>query len=442
MYWGGLVNTNSGVQAQIWVNVNGNWRELAAAGVNASGSTPIEFIVNGSSLQLKVNGNMAVSTIDSELVSGTVGIRTTNGSTVASFFAGVVNQVNVGLPFSDNFSANGSLSSNWSVNIGTMSVASGTVSGGTNINVATVNGVTASDVSDQANVNVSGGVGEVAGLALRYSGPGDQNMYVGQLQNTNAGVVASIWVNVNGQWTPLTSANIGAASSGTLMFEAQGSSLRLFLNGNLVAFTNDTTFTSGSVGIRLTPGATEAAFSAQAQPLINVTLPFSDNFNTAVKGQLSASWLNDIGNFEVSANAATGFSAGANIATLNGVSVANSTVTANVNVAANGSAGLVSRFSGPGNENYYLAQIVSVGAGFQAQLLSNINGTLAPLANTAVASGSGTLELITAGSTLEVLFNGSPVIPSITNTGITAAGSVGMHASAGSSISAFSATSP
>src|SRR5205085_1313735 len=101
------------------------------------------------------------------------------------------------------------------------------------INFATVNGLSAADVTVQAHVaNLTNG--QWAGLTARYSGPADQNMYFGAVIGTSTGYMATIWRNVNGAWTLLASQNyVGSSGAGTLQFQVIGSSLRLLLNGTL-----------------------------------------------------------------------------------------------------------------------------------------------------------------------------------------------------------------
>lgn len=442
MYFGGLFNTGSGIQAQIWVNINGNWRLLNSANVSVGGNVPIEFIVNGSSLQLLVNGSVAVSTTDSELSTGMVGIRASAGASIGSFNASVPTQVTVTWPFSDTFNltGNGQLSSNWVSDVGSFTITSnGNVSAPGALDVATLTGISKSNVDLTTSVSVSA-VGQAAGLVARYSGPGDTNMYWAGLVDTNAGVQAQIWVNNNGTWRELAGANVNVSGSTPIEFIVQGSDLRLFVNGNFAVSATDTSLTTGSVGIRAGAGATiTGTFSGQDLTIQNVVgTSFTDNFST--QGKLSTSWMNQLGDFQVTASGLAQAMAGLDIATLNGVSVANSTLSATVNVATGQFAGLVSRYTGPADSNMYFAGIVSVNGVFQAQIWANVNGTWTELASKTVASGSGTLQLVTSGNTLSLTFGATTL--SATDSSISAAGSVGIRASAGATIGAFTYTTP
>src|SRR5206468_4282948 len=96
-------------------------------------------------------------------------------------------------------------------------------------------------------INVA--AGQSAGIVARYSGLRDQNLYVGQLVNTGTGFRAEIIRKFNGIVTRLSSGTVASTGSGTLRFEAVGSSLRLYLNNTLIAFANDSRLKTGTVGI-------------------------------------------------------------------------------------------------------------------------------------------------------------------------------------------------
>ena len=85
MYWGALLNTGSGFLAVIYRNVNGVWAQLVAETVG-TGVGALQFQVNGSSLELSLNGVLELAVIDTSLTSGTVGMRV-GQSTVSSFQA-------------------------------------------------------------------------------------------------------------------------------------------------------------------------------------------------------------------------------------------------------------------------------------------------------------------------------------------------------------------
>src|SRR5262249_20215778 len=127
--------------------------------------------------------------------------------------------------------------------------------------------------------------GETAGLVARYAGTGDQNMYYANLNATSGKFTANIYRNLNGTWTRLFSKTYnGAVTDGNLEFDVVGSSLRLYLNGGIVAYANDTNLTSpGSVGMRVNAGAVIESFSAVPLSLQNSpsSTTFSDSFTSA-----------------------------------------------------------------------------------------------------------------------------------------------------------------
>src|SRR5205085_1614719 len=121
-------------------------------------------------------------------------------------------------------------------------------------NLATLNGINQADVSVQATVN-SLANSQVIGLAARYSGPALNNQYEGLIYNSSGTVRAAIYRNQGGTWT-LISADVavgpvGSVVGGTLRFETQGTALKLFLGNTLLAFAQDSTFSTGGVGMRL-----------------------------------------------------------------------------------------------------------------------------------------------------------------------------------------------
>ncbi|HLW66793.1 MAG TPA: choice-of-anchor tandem repeat GloVer-containing protein [Gemmataceae bacterium] len=430
MYWAGLV----GGQAQIWRNLGGNWVELAAQNVAVSSGTLI-FQVQGTSLRLLLNNSMVANAKDSALTSGSVGVRASAGATVANFSAKRYLATNAILPFSDGFNiaANQQLSNNWLNQVGNFQVAGGVATGQAGLDVATLNSVNVANVSVQADINVI--VGQFSGLVARYGGPGDNNMYWAGVDATSGNYVAEIWRNVGGIWAELFAHGIGSGS-GTLRFEVVGDSLKLFQQNNLVASANDTFLTTGTVGMRASSGSPLDNFSASVLAPI---LSFSDNFSTP-SSQLSSSWATRLGNFQVSGGMATA-QFGVNVATVNGLLAANSTVQALVTVANGQYGGVVSRFSGPGDSNMYWAGLYNSGGSVQVMLWLNLGGNWYELKNAAVGSNTATIQLVTSGTSLTVFVNGVSTL-SVTDGNLAGPGTVGIRASAGASIQDFVATSP
>ena len=73
-YWAGLVNTGKAVEAEIWLVVNGNVTVLSSAALtNTPAGTfggTVLFQLDGSWLNLSVNGALATSTDDGTLTNG------------------------------------------------------------------------------------------------------------------------------------------------------------------------------------------------------------------------------------------------------------------------------------------------------------------------------------------------------------------------------------
>lgn len=370
------------------------------------------------------------------------GRRVTGAASFDNFGASALTRTQATLPFAENFNAatDQQLGSSWLNQGGSFQVAGGVATGLAKADVATVNGIQSADVSVQADVNVTGAVGQSAGLVARYSGPVDQNLYAGRLVRTATGFLAQLVRDRNGVRTTLFSRPVaGATGTGTLRLEAVGPSLKLFLNNTLVAFADDSGLKTGTVGIDTSAGAGVDNFTADILTLSNGSLPFADNFNAATNQQLNSSWLNQAGNFQVAGGVATG-AGPLNLATVNGVSTANVTIQADVDVtgAAGRSAGLVGRSSGPGDTNNYFAGLVNTGHGFRVELWRTVNGGRKRLASQAVATGSGTLKLVLSGTSLNVFVNAVQVL-SATDSGIAGAGQVGIRASAGATVDNFSA---
>ena len=87
-------------------------------------------------------------------------------------------------------------------------------------------------------------------------------MYFGAIVSSGTTYYAQIYVNHNGVWTLLASNSVGTTGQGTLLFTTIGSALQLSWNGVLVASANDSSLSTGSVGLRVSQNATLANFTA------------------------------------------------------------------------------------------------------------------------------------------------------------------------------------
>jgi subtilisin family serine protease len=169
-----------------------------------------------------------------------------------------------------------------------------------------------------------------------------------------------------------------------------------------------------------------------------VLLPFADGFDDA--GTLNRNWVRQAGGFSVSGSAATSTAIGANLTTLRAAATANSVQRSLVDLGAGRSAGLVARYSGPGDQSMYVAQLARASTGYVVQIFRHVGGQWKLLSSGRVYNSRGWLRFDVVGDQLVARFNGRIVAAAIDRT-ILAAGSVGMRAGgAGTRFEAYSAT--
>ena len=202
---------------------------------------------------------------------------------------------------------------------------------------------------------------------------------------------------------------------------------------------------SFTVSVTATDGkATSVAktFQVTVTPL-TATLPFTDNFNRANSAFISGYWTKRNGDFQVQGNALVprGGASSWSVATLNGVSAADVSVEALVNLAAAGNdAGVIARYSGPGDRSMYMGTLVRTSAGVTGQIWKNVNGAWSRVGLSGATASSGTLRLDVIGSSLTLSLNGTAIV-SAKDSSITAAGAVGLRSNGtGSSIDSFTAS--
>jgi hypothetical protein len=288
------------------------------------------------------------------------------------------------------------------------------------------------------------------GLVARYTGTGEGNFYVAALYRTRTGLRPVIRMHLNGTWTTLAAGSIlPTATSGTVEFEVVGSSLKLFLNGNLLAYAYNSRLTSGTVGIRANRGVSWGNFTAAAVQLVGVSsLPFSDPFNHPSDGaQLSRQWTDQFGNFTIQSSGGGSAAVGTgtvNLSTVNGLAQSNVTVSANFSLGPtpplNDGGGLVARYTGTGEGSCYFGALFHTSTGLRPVIRMHANGAWTTLATGAVipAATSGLLVFQLAGSSLKLFFNGN-LVAQVTNRALTS-GTVGIRANRGVSWSNYSAT--
>jgi len=275
-YYGALFLTKSGgLRPSIRImHPNGKVLKVLTSGATIPATSGVvEFEVVGSSLKLFFKGNLVASAHDSTLGAGSVGFRVNPGSSWSNFVAAAVGDP-VSLPFSDNFSqpsAGSQLSQAWTDQQGNFTIHSGIAVGTEKANVAVVNGPFVSDVTVEATL-ADMPTGLDAGLVARYSGSGSGNCnyYMGSVVRKGNALIPEIFLHKAGSnGGKLVLLKKGAAISGaavsgtTVKFVLSGTSLQLFVNGNLAASATNTTLTDGTVGMQTNKGGGWSSFSAQ-----------------------------------------------------------------------------------------------------------------------------------------------------------------------------------
>jgi len=396
------------------------------------------------------------------LAAGVVGLLTTQGGSVDDFVAFALG-TNATLPFTDSFNAGNpgnQLASTWTQRAGAFDLTANTARAtATGANTATLNGISAADVTLTAVVQPQVGLPTGLGLVARHSGPGDTNMYWGALNVFGGNYLAQIWKNVNGAWSVvnLNSVQITVANAvgKTLRFEVVGTSLKLYLDDTLISFAHDASITAGSVGLRSSAGAAVDSFTADLVTANAPTLPFMDAFAAnPPRNTLATDWQERSGTFSVASGRATGL-AGAvpNVAALRGVNAADVTIAADfLFTAAGQSAQLVGRYQGNaagiGDANMYLATVNTLANGNALlRILSYVNGTVTVLATATevgyFASGFNTpvtgflFQLL--GTQLTLTFGATTLMATDATY---ASGSVGIRTTANAAVDNFNVTSP
>ena len=296
----------------------------------------------------------------------------------------------------------------WTEQVGDLDVVSNSAAVvDTSTSLATFNGVLETDVAVQADVDVSDGASH-AGVFARYSGPGDNNMYLGAIVNDgNGGITAQIWRSVGGNWEFLSAAPL-ASAAGTLRFEVVGNALSLYWDNVFALQVVDTQIQdAGQVGVRGSQGTQFDNFVIAEQTPVTATLPFDDDFNLTAGSPLQAAWSAAAGTYSVQSSQAEARESGLNIAVLNGVVEADVVVQAQVSVAEGPAhAGLIARYSGPGDNNMYLGALVNDGVNTTAQIWRNVGGVWTQIASGPVDSPIGILRFEVYGSSLRLSFGG------------------------------------
>jgi hypothetical protein len=253
-YYAGLSGSAGGSSLlRLWKCVGGVLKPLSASARVSGTSGDLRFEVLGSSLKLFFNGTLKAFATDRSLAGpGQIGIRGKEAS-LPGLQAFQLVGIPVTLPFQDDFSSgsdnNTQLSLAWQHQLGSFLLQGGLVKGNARTSIATLFGLSAADVSVQADVTVSGN-GSQAQLLARYSGPGDRSYYLASLAESHGRFSVKLYRKVGGTNRLLKSANV-VGGSHTLLFQVLGSSLSLAVDGSPILQVTDHAITAaGSVGLR------------------------------------------------------------------------------------------------------------------------------------------------------------------------------------------------
>jgi uncharacterized protein YkwD len=432
--------------------------QIGAAASIVAGPGTVRFEVVGASLKLFYGPDANHLSVinyayDRTLTgAGTVGIRSTRGTTLDNVAASAIAMTTPSPPFTDSFTqGDGSqLSRNWTEQQGNFNIVGAALRGNDPApSIATVNGSSMADAGVQADVTLTANRG--VGLVARYQANG--SYYVGMVQADAAGAKLTPYVFAYIAGTGFVQVATGptiAASAGTLRFEVVGASLKLFFGPDanhlaLAAYGFDRTLAgAGLGGVRATQGVTldNVAVAPVSQTALS-SLPFTDTFTQSDGAQLSRNWTERQGNFTIAGAAVRGNDPAPSIATLNGISQADSTVQADVTPGANGGAGLIARYQA--NGSYYLGMILAdpTGTRLTPYIFEYVAGVgfMQLAAGPAISASAGTLRIVVVGNSLKLYFGPDSshlsLVASAIDSTLAAAGLTGMRATRGATLDNF-----
>jgi hypothetical protein len=165
-----------------------------------------------------------------------------------------------------------------------------------------------------------------------------------------------------------------------------------------------------------------------------------DDFNRPTNSILGSPWVKQAGAIGIVANTiaqGTGAATTVHVATVGGVDVGDANVSANVNVAVNQQAGLLLRYTGTGDKNYYLGTLIRTATETTASIRLNNNGVVFELATAVVGASTGQLRLTISGGTLRLFLDNVLVISAFDATLLS--GSVGLRSVGGATFDDFCA---
>jgi hypothetical protein len=454
--------TKSNFSAQLYRYDGGIWTQLASAPVTptASGQTFMRLEVLGNGLTLFVQGQTAatVQATDDVLTGpGAVGVLASGGNildAIEVFDPGLDydTAANRNQPsFSDTFPTPGSSldGTKWTTSSGSFSVANNQASVSTSLALATTsttNYALPQDVIVEADLTAPPTIQVF--LLARYT-PGSLNgCYAVVLYNTGAGnqyTAAIEKVDGNGNPTSLTKeipvpVLPGANPAQHVRFELVGTMLTLYVNGALIAWATDGTYSGGSAGIEGYQYDTFA--NVQVRPYDQYVV--QDNFPSGLTVSVWPAASQSGGFGPVSGGSgAQGRALSNNVALVANAYAADVAAQATVTLSSNGDvAGLAARYQGPGN--FYAGVIAADSHGNDSyQILRYQNGMPTLLATAAAPSGPAALRFEVLGDSL-ALYAGTALVTWATDDALTGPGQLGilaldLSAAAGDQLTSFNA---
>lgn len=332
--------------------------------------------------------------------------------------------------FTQTFNQPGSLGSHWTTTAGGITVQSNSAQAtnpNVSNNIAIIPTLRLADVDLEINQQFFGV--SSAGLVARYV---DANNYYGvqfllnvdslRLFKVVAGVVTDLDVReVFGQ-------RIGLRIVGT--------TLEVRVDGQFRFQVTDTSLASGAVGMSIGGGGRISDFTANA---LTTGLATTAAFRSPDFTALSGPWQSQVGRFLTRSRKAQGTSS-VNLATIMSARAADVDVRAAI--TANGinfTGGVVARYSGKGDQSYYLGQITRTSTGFTARIIRSINGVKTTLSTVAVPFSliSADIRLLVTGSRIRFYVNGAPA-GAVVDSSLTS-GHVGIRGDASTGIDNFDA---
>lgn len=443
MYLGQVHNTGSGTVARIVKMFNGVQTVLAS--VNVSNIGNLGFDIAGGNLRLYINGSQVTSAYDiSLLLSGRMGIFVDSYGVADNFYA--QDAKNEALISFDDFSrADGTnMGVAWKEEAGDMGLYTQRAAA-FGFGLMTINGISIADVNLETDYNLFGFPGQgndaYAGLVARYSGPSDNNMVLAQIVKTTV-FATQIYVIKNGIYTLLKQKTLsGDKSTGKLRFEVKGCEMKVYVNGTLEDSVTDCSIQSpGKIGLRGFGNTAMDNFKGIVPTVVFNSEPvlYSDSFSRPDGEDLGTGWTEDAPNSYIYQQRAGIFAFG--IATANYQALADVTVEAKYFLFNNDSGvGLVARYSGPGDNNMYLAQVAVGPSGAVGLQMYRIKSGVYTLLSQDILPGkplNGTLRFKVVGSQLSAYLNGT-LIRSVTDTQITGAGKTGFRGYQNASVDDF-----